>query len=107
MARIRVLVVDDSVVVRRLVTDALSGAPDVEVVGSAANGKIALTKVDQLAPDIVTMDIEMPEMDGIEAVRQLRATGRRLPIIMFSTLTERGASATFEFARSDRVPWTM
>ena len=96
MARIRVLVVDDSVVVRRLVTDALSGAPDIEVVGSAANGRIALTKVDQLAPDVVTMDIEMPEMDGIEAVRALRATGRRLPIIMFSTLTERGAAATLD-----------
>ncbi len=96
MARIRVLVVDDSVVVRRLVTDALSGAPDIEVVGSAANGRIALTKVDQLAPDVVTMDIEMPEMDGIEAVRALRAAGRRLPIIMFSTLTERGAVATLD-----------
>ena len=96
MARIRVLVVDDSVVVRRLVTDALSGAPDIEVVGSAANGRIALTKVDQLAPDVVTMDIEMPEMDGIEAVRALRAAGRRLPIIMFSTLTDRGAVATLD-----------
>lgn len=96
MARIRVLVVDDSVVVRRLVTDALSGAPDVEVVGSAANGRIALTKVDQLAPDVITMDIEMPEMDGVEAVRALRAAGRRLPIIMFSTLTERGAVATLD-----------
>ncbi|HUX69771.1 MAG TPA: chemotaxis response regulator protein-glutamate methylesterase [Cellulomonadaceae bacterium] len=96
MARIRVLVVDDSVVVRRLVTDALSGAPDIEVVGSAANGRIALTKVDQLAPDVVTMDIEMPEMDGIEAVRALRASGRRLPIIMFSTLTDRGAVATLD-----------
>ncbi len=96
MARIRVLVVDDSVVVRRLVTDALSGAADIEVVGSAANGRIAVAKVDQLAPDVVTMDIEMPEMDGIEAVRALRAAGRRLPIIMFSTLTERGAVATLD-----------
>jgi two-component system chemotaxis response regulator CheB len=96
VARIRVLIVDDSVVVRRLVTDALSGAPDIEVVGSAANGRIALAKVDQLAPDIISMDIEMPEMNGIEAVRQLRATGHRLPIIMFSTLTERGASATLD-----------
>lgn len=96
MARIRVLVVDDSVVVRRLVTDTLAGDPAIDVVGTAANGQIALTKVEQLAPDLVTMDIEMPVMDGIGAVRALRASGSRVPIIMFSTLTERGASATLD-----------
>jgi two-component system chemotaxis response regulator CheB len=93
---IRVLVVDDSVVIRRLVTDVLSAAPDVEVVGTAPNGKVAQARVDQLGPDLVTMDIEMPEMDGIEAVRELRRTGHRMPIIMFSTLTERGAAATLD-----------
>lgn len=96
MSRIRVLVVDDSVVVRRLVTDALSSDPAIEVVGVAANGQIALSKVEQLAPDIVTMDIEMPELDGIGAVRALRRAGHRMPIIMFSTLTERGAVATLD-----------
>ncbi|WP_258724189.1 protein-glutamate methylesterase/protein-glutamine glutaminase [Cellulomonas sp. NS3] len=96
MSRIRVLVVDDSVVVRRLVTDTLAGDPAIDVVGTAANGQIALTKVEQLAPDLVTMDIEMPVMDGIGAVRALRASGSRVPIIMFSTLTERGASATLD-----------
>ena len=94
--RIRVLVVDDSVVVRRLVTDALSVDPAIEVVGSAANGRLALAKVAQLAPDLVTMDVEMPEMNGIEAVRELRRAGHRIPIIMFSTLTERGAEATLD-----------
>jgi two-component system chemotaxis response regulator CheB len=94
--RIRVLVVDDSVVVRRLVTDALSEDPAIEVIGSAANGRLALTKVAQLAPDLVTMDVEMPEMNGIEAVRELRRAGHHMPIIMFSTLTERGAEATLD-----------
>lgn len=96
MERVRVLVVDDSVVVRRLVTDALVTDPRVEVVGVAANGLIALSKVEQLRPDVVTMDIEMPVMDGIEAVRALRAARHRMPIIMFSTLTERGAVATLD-----------
>jgi len=96
IGRIRVLVVDDSVVVRRLVADALSEDPAIEVIGSAANGRLALTRVAQLAPDLVTMDVEMPEMNGIEAVRELRRAGHHMPIIMFSTLTERGAEATLD-----------
>jgi len=96
MGVIRVLVVDDSVVVRRLVSDALAQAPGVEVVGVAANGRLAQAKVEQLRPDAITMDIEMPEMNGIDAVRALRAAGHRMPIIMFSTLTERGAAATLD-----------
>src|SRR3712207_286830 len=98
---IRVMVVDDSVIVRKIVTDVLSEDPGIEVVGTAVNGKVALGKLEQLKPDLVTMDIEMPEMNGIEAVRAIRAgsggAGRtRIPIIMFSTLTERGATATLD-----------
>lgn len=93
---IRVVVVDDSVVIRRLVVQVLESDPSFEVVGTAANGRIALSKVEQLAPDVVTMDIEMPEMNGVDAVRQLRAAGHKMPIIMFSTLTERGATATLD-----------
>jgi two-component system chemotaxis response regulator CheB len=98
---IRVMVVDDSVVVRKIVTDVLSADPDIEVVGTAVNGKVALAKLEALKPELVTMDIEMPEMNGIEAVRAIRGGqgGRshsRIPIIMFSTLTERGASATLD-----------
>src|SRR3954468_11525762 len=98
---IKVMVVDDSVVVRKIVTDVLSTDPAIEVVGTAVNGRIALGKLEQLKPDLVTMDIEMPEMNGIEAVRAIRAGSggsgrRRVPIVMFSTLTERGASATLD-----------
>jgi len=98
---IRVLVVDDSVVVRKIVTDVLSADPGIEVVGTAVNGRIALGKLEQLKPDLITMDIEMPDMNGIDAVRAIRAGqgGRehsRVPIVMFSTLTERGASATLD-----------
>jgi two-component system chemotaxis response regulator CheB len=93
---ISVLVVDDSVVVRRLIVDALGSAENVEVVGTASNGLLAQAKIDQLKPDVITMDIEMPQMDGIEAVRELRKRHKQVPVIMFSTLSAAGASATLE-----------
>ncbi len=96
MPPIRILVVDDSVVVRRVLSDLLSSDPDLEVVGVAANGRAGLQKLAQLDPDVVILDIEMPELDGIQTLRELRRTNRRVPVIMFSTLTERGASATLE-----------
>jgi two-component system chemotaxis response regulator CheB len=94
--KLRVLVCDDSVVVRRILTDVIGADPELEVAGVAANGKIALAKIAQVQPDVVTLDVEMPEMDGLEAVREIRKTHPRLPVIMFSTLTERGAEATIE-----------
>ncbi len=93
---INVLIVDDAVVVRRMVSDVLDGDPDIHVAGTAANGRIALQKVRQSCPDIVTLDVEMPEMDGLETVRELRKAFPRLPVIMFSTLTTRGAAATLD-----------
>lgn len=96
MSKIRVLIVDDAVVFRRVVADELSADPALEVVGTAANGKIALAKLTQVNPDIVILDIEMPEMDGLTALRELRKTHPKLPVIMFSSLTERGASATLD-----------
>lgn len=96
MKPIRVLVVDDSVVMRRLIADALASDVSIEVVGTAANGRIALDEVDRLDPDLVTLDIEMPVLDGLETLRELRRRRPRLPVIMFSTLTERGGTATLE-----------
>ncbi|MFC7273946.1 chemotaxis response regulator protein-glutamate methylesterase [Paractinoplanes rhizophilus] len=93
---ISVLVVDDSVVVRRLIVDALGGAENIEVVGTASNGLLAQAKIDQLKPDVITMDIEMPQMDGIAAVKELRKRHKQTPVIMFSTLSAAGASATLE-----------
>jgi two-component system chemotaxis response regulator CheB len=91
-----VLVVDDSVVIRRLVTSVLDEDPDITVVGTAASGRIALAKLLQVAPDCVTLDIEMPDLDGLGTLRELRKTHPRLPVIMFSTLTERGAATTLD-----------
>ena len=93
---IKVLVVDDSVVIRRLVSEILAADPRIEVVGPAQNGQVALAKMAELKPDAVTLDIEMPVMNGIECLRELRKIHTRLPVVMFSTLTERGASATLD-----------
>jgi two-component system chemotaxis response regulator CheB len=94
--RIRVLVVDDSVVIRRLVTHALEADSSLQVVGAASNGAIALQRIPQLNPDILTLDVEMPEMDGLEVLRHIRRTYPHLRVIMFSTLTDRGAAVTLE-----------
>ena len=94
--RIRVLVVDDSVVVRMLVAEALNADPDLELAGLAHNGKAALDKAAVVKPDVVVLDVEMPVMDGLETLKELRARDKRLPVVMFSTLTARGTSTTVE-----------
>jgi two-component system chemotaxis response regulator CheB len=96
MEPIRVLVVDDSFVVRRIVTEELEKQPDMAVAGTAATGKLALAQLTALNPDLVILDIEMPEMDGLTALTQLRRSHPQTPVIMFSSQTELGAAATLE-----------
>lgn len=96
MPKIRVLIVDDAVVVRQLVSKALSVDPELDVVGVAANGRIALAKVSQVNPDVIILDLEMPEMDGLAMLKVLRESHPQLPVIVFSALTERGAIATLD-----------
>ncbi len=96
MNKIRVLVVDDSVVVRRLVTDLLASDPVLEVVATAPNGRIALDKLPSARPDVVILDVEMPEMDGLQTLTALRREYPVLPVVMFSQHTQRGAAVTLE-----------
>lgn len=92
----RILVVDDSVVVRGLLSRAIDAESDLEVLSTAPNGRIGVDKARSLDPDLVVLDIEMPEMNGLEALQEIRTTHPDLPIIMFSTLTGDGASVTVE-----------
>lgn len=96
MSKIRVLCVDDSALIRRMLTDCLKTDSEIEIVGTAANGALGVKAVVQYKPEIVIMDVEMPEMDGIQAVREIRKTNPKIPIIMFSTLTSLGAGATID-----------
>ena len=96
MSKIRVLIVDDSVVVRRLLSEALGADPAIQVVGIAPNGSIALARLPQLTPDLVTLDLEMPDMDGLATLRAIRATYPTLPVLMVSRFTQRLARATLD-----------
>ena len=92
---IRVLIVDDSALVRSLLTDILEAAPGIEVAGVAADAHVAREKIKQLNPDVLTLDVEMPRMDGITFLRNLMRL-RPMPVVMVSSLTERGADATLD-----------
>ncbi len=93
---IRVLIVDDSAVVRRQLSTVLSSDPEIAVAGTAGNGRLALDRIPELKPDLITLDVEMPGMGGIETLVEIRKLDPRLPVIMFSSLTGPGAAATVE-----------
>jgi two-component system chemotaxis response regulator CheB len=93
--RIRVLVVDDSALVRSILCDVLNGDPAIEVVGTAGDAHIAREKIKRLNPDVLTLDVEMPRMDGLTFLSNLMRL-RPMPVVMVSSLTERGADITFD-----------
>ena len=94
-ARVRVLVVDDSALMRKLIPMILERDPGIEVVGTAMDGAFALKKIAELHPDVVTLDLEMPRMDGIETLRMIMRNAPR-PVIVFSTHSREGAYSTFK-----------
>lgn len=95
MTKKKVLVVDDSAFMRKIVTDILSESPDFEVVDTAKNGQEAIDKIVKLNPDVVTLDIEMPVMDGLKALEVIMAK-HPVPVLMLSSLTQEGAEATMK-----------
>jgi two-component system chemotaxis response regulator CheB len=105
--RLRVLIVDDTIVYRKIVGDVMSDIPGVEVVGTANNGKIAMNKVVSLKPDLITLDIEMPEMNGIEVLQQIQEKAPDVGSIVLSTLTHEGGEMTIkalELGAFDFIP---
>ena len=91
---LQVLVADDSILFRRVITDALVSLPDVKVLGSVANGKLAVQRVRELQPDLLTLDMEMPEMDGMAVLEALRQSGEKVAVIVVSALTRHGGRLT-------------
>jgi len=104
---LKILVVDDTVIYRKIVSDVLSELPDVQVVGTAHNGKAALLKIKTLKPDLLTLDIEMPEMNGLQVLQQLHEQAPNVGAVMLSTLTHEGGAMTIkalELGAFDFIP---
>jgi two-component system chemotaxis response regulator CheB len=107
MSKTRVLIVDDSVVVRQLVSRAVTAEPDLELAGTAASGETALQRLAELAPDVILLDLEMPGMDGLETLAALRQRDPDVVVIMFSRHTQQGVEATVNalmLGANDYVP---
>ena len=96
---VKVLIIDDSVFMRTIIRDMLTKDPAIEIVGTASNGAEALEKIQSLSPDVITLDIEMPVMNGIEVLKELQKRSRRPKILMLSTLTSKDADLTHQAIR--------
>ena len=94
--KIRVLVIDDSALVRKTITDTLQMDPDIEVVGVANDPLIAMDKIPKLHPDVLTLDMEMPRMDGLTFLRKLKQENSPLPVVVISSLTQQGSKLALD-----------
>src|SRR5208283_4838861 len=94
--RIRILIVDDSAVMRSLLRSVVSSDQTLEVAGTAADGASALGSLALNRPDLILLDVEMPVMDGLVTLKELRRQGHKMPVIMCSSLTQRGARVTLD-----------
>ena len=107
MNPIKILVVDDTIIFRKIVSDVISEIPEATVVGTANNGKIALSKIASLKPDLLTLDIEMPQMDGLKVLEFIQEKTPHVGAIMLSTLTQEGSEMTIralELGAFDFIP---
>lgn len=93
--KVKVLIVDDSSLIRRMLIDMLNSHPDIQVVGFAINGEMALSQIKILKPDVITLDVEMPKMNGLETLKEIKKI-KQIPVIMFSSLTKSGAETTLQ-----------
>lgn len=96
MKKIKVLVVDDSALMRKIISDLINSELDMEVVEVAKNGQDLLAKVQKVQPEVITMDVEMPQMNGIEALKELKKTNSNIPVIMLSSISQSGTIRTME-----------
>ena len=96
MNKVKVLVVDDTIFYRKILSDILKEIPQVEVIGSANTGKVALSKVNSLKPDMITLDVEMPGMNGLEVLEELNRQNSEVGVLMVSTLTGKGSQITIK-----------
>ena len=94
--KIRVLIIDDSAIMRRLITKMLSAHPAIEVVATALNGRFGLEKMELLKPELIILDLEMPEINGIDFLKEKRRRQNNTPVIVLSAVATKGAKITME-----------